>query len=152
MSPPISENRFLEIYVECDDLLKAFQSWSAQRALKGFLPLRRPPPRLSASATCTILIGYHLSGYKGFEYHYREAVLKTYLSLFPDAPSYGRFVCAILRVVPLLLLLLLYKCSQSVRTGYYFIDSKKPEICQLKREKGHKVFQGFARKGKGSTG
>lgn len=152
MSPQISENLFIEIYVECDDLFKAFQSWSTQRALGGFLSLRRQRPRLSPSEIATLLVGYHLSGYKCFEYSYREAVLKTYRSCFPDAPSYGRFVCSVIRVVPLLLLLLLYKCSQSVRTGYYFIDSKKLEVCHLRREKGHKVFAGLARKGKGSTG
>lgn len=152
MSPQISENLFLEVYVETDDLLKAFQRWSAQRALGGFLPLRRQSPRLNASEIATILVAYHLSGYKCFEYYYREAILKTHLRLFPEAPSYGRFVCAIIRVVPLLLLLLTYKCSQSVRTGYYFIDSKKLEVCHLKREKQHRVFQGFARKGKGSLG
>lgn len=33
------------------------------------------------------------------------------------------------------------------RTGGY-----KMEVCHLKREKGNKVFQGLARKGKGSMG
>ena len=40
----------------------------------------------------------------------------------------------------------------SVHSGYYFIDSKKLEVCHLRREKDHKVFEGIARKGKGSTG
>ena len=39
-----------------------------------------------------------------------------------------------------------------MRTGYYFIDSKKLEVCHLKREKSHKVFGDQARKGKCSTG
>jgi DDE family transposase len=55
-------------------------------------------------------------------------------------------------VLPLLFLLALCKCSQSVHTGYYLIDSKKLEVCHLRREKGHRVFKGFARKGKGSMG
>jgi hypothetical protein len=65
---------------------------------------------------------------------------------------HGRFVCYTIRALPLLLLLLLYKCSQSVRSGHYFIDSKKLEVCHLRREKDHKVFKPFARKGKGSMG
>ena len=151
MSPQVSVNLFLQIYVETDDLLKAFQEWSSQKALGRFLFSRRKP-LLSASEIATILVGYHLSGYKCFEYYYRECILKTYLTCFPKAPAYGRFVCYTVRVLPLLLLLLLYKCSESVRTGYYFIDSKKLEVCHLKREKQHKVFAGFARKGKGSIG
>ena len=151
MSPQVSENLLLQIYVETDDLWKAFQEWSHTKAIGRFL-LSRRQPRLSAAEITTIVVSYHLSGYKCFEYYYRECILKTYLHCFPQAPSYGRFVCAIVRVVPLLLLLLLYKCSQSVRSGYYFIDSKKLEVCHLKREKGHKVFKPFARKGKGSMG
>lgn len=152
MSPQVSENLLLEIYVETDDLLKAFQEWSRTRAIGRFLLPTRRTPRLSASEIATILVGYHLSGYKCFEYYYRECMLKTYLNCFPTAPSYRRFVCYVVRVLPLLFLLLLYKCSQSVRTGYYFIDSKKLEVCHLRREKQHKVFKCFARKGKGSLG
>ena len=107
---------------------------------------------MSASEIATILVAYHLSGYKCFEYYYRECILKTYAGCFPGAPSYRRFVCYTVKVLPLLLLLLLLKCAQSLRTGHYFIDSKKLEVCHLRREQQHKVFKGFARKGKGSTG
>lgn len=151
MSPQVSENLLVEIYVETDDLYKDFLAWSVQKAIGRFVFPRRTP-RLSPSEIATILIAYHLSGYKCFEYYYREHILKTYLACFPQAPSYGRFVCSIIRVVPLLLLVLMYKCSQSVRGGYYFIDSKKLEVCHLRREKGHQVFKLFARKGKGSMG
>lgn len=151
MSPQVSENLLLEIYVETDDLLKVFHEWSRTKALECFLSVRRKP-RLSASEITTIVVAYHLSGYKCFEYYYRECIGKTYPDCFPQAPSYGRFVCSVIRVLPLLFLLLLWKCSQSVRTGRYFIDSKKLEVCHLRREKGHKVFHGFARKGKGSMG
>src|ERR1041385_7158850 len=124
MCPQVSENLLTEIYVETDDLLKAFQSWSAQRAMGRFVFPRRKP-RLSASEIATILVAYHLSGYKCFEYYYRECLLKTYSDCFPKAPSYKRFVALSIRALPLLLLLLLYKCRQAVCSGHYFIDSKK---------------------------
>jgi hypothetical protein len=98
MSPKISENLLAEIYVETDDLLKAFQSWSRQRALGCSLPSGRKP-RLSASEIAIIVVGYHLSGYKCFEYYYRECILNTYL-ICPQ-PNSGRFVCSIIRVLPL---------------------------------------------------
>lgn len=151
MSPQVSENLLLKIYVETDDLLKSFQHWSEQRVIGRFLFPKRQP-QLSASEIATILVSYHLSGYKCFEYYYRECILKTYRSCFPEAPSYGRFVCYTAWVLPLLLLLLLYKCSQSLRSGYYFIDSKKLPVCHLRREREPKVFKQIARKGKGSTG
>lgn len=151
MSPQVSENLLLEIYVETDDLLKAFQAWSHTKTLSSFLAAKRQP-HLCASEIATIVVGYHLSGYKCFEYYYRECIRKTYRNCFPQAPSYRRFVCYTIRVLPLLFLLLLFKCSQSVRSGYYFIDSKKLEVCHLRREKQHRVFQGLARKGRGATG
>jgi hypothetical protein len=151
VSPQVSENLLTEIYVETDDLLKAFQSWSEQKALGRPLHPTRTP-ELSASEIMTIIIAYHLSGYKCFEYYYRECILKHYRHCFPQAPTYQCFVPYTARVLPLLLLLLLSKCARSQRTGYYFIDSKKLEVCHVRREKTHRVFQEFARKGKGSTG
>lgn len=71
MSPQFSENLLAEVYVETDELLKAFQCRSAQSALGPFLSARRKP-RLRASEVATILVGYHVSGYKCFEYYYRE--------------------------------------------------------------------------------
>lgn len=59
---------------------------------------------------------------------------------FPKAVSYTRFVALIPTVAELMLLFTQYKCAQSVRTGTYFIDSKKLEFCIIKREKQHTVF------------
>lgn len=151
MSPQVSENLLACMYVEVDDLYKAFLNYSGLQRLGKFrLPTRTPS--LSPSEIVTIVAAYHLSGYKCFEYYYRECILGPYLNCFPKAPTYRRFVAFIFRSVPLLLLWLLYKVSQSIRTGHYYIDSKKLEACHLKRERSHRVFKGIARKGKTSTG
>ncbi len=151
MRPQISEDFLLRIFVETDDLYKDYISWAVEHKA-GRLLLPRRALKLSAAEVATIVVSYHLSGYKCFEYYYKEDILGPYLHCFPTAPSYKRFVSVIIRVLPLLLLLLLYKCSQSLRTGHYFIDSKKLEVCHLRREKDHKVFEHFASKGKSSTG
>jgi hypothetical protein len=151
MSPQFSENLLLELYVEVDDLLKAFAKWSRSKAIgKAYQPTRTPD--LIASEIVTIVVAYQFSGYKCFEYYYRECILKSCHHCFPQAPTYQRFVSYIDRVLPLLFLVLLCKCAQSQHTGYYFMDSKKLEVCHLKREHTHKVFKDFARKGKGSMG
>lgn len=151
MSPQVSETLLVAIYVEVDDLLKAFEWWSKEKVfVRLYYPTRTP--NLSPSEIATIVIAYHFSGYKCFEYYYKECILKSYLGCFPKAPSYQRFIPYIQRVLPLLFLLLMLKTSQSIPTGYYFIDSKKLQVCHLKREKEHKVFKDFARKGKSSTG
>lgn len=152
MSPQLSEDILAQIFVETDDLCKDFQHWSTQSSVGRLLLPQRRTPNLCPAEVATICIAYHLSGYKCFEYYYRECLLKTYHHLFPEAPSYKRFVALIIRVLPLLLLLLLYKCSQALRTGHYFVDSKKLEVCHIKREHSHKGFERIARKGKGSMG
>lgn len=85
MSPQFSENLLAEIYVETDDLLKAFQRFREQKALVPLRHLTRTPD-LSASEILIIVVAYHVSGYKCFEYYYREYILKHYLHCFPKAP------------------------------------------------------------------
>ena len=151
MSPQFNENLLAQIYVEVDDLLKAYQNFRAQKDPEQVLHPTREP-ELSQSEIITILVAYHASGYKCFEYYYRECILKACQSCFPKAPGYKCFDSYIGRALPLVLLVLMCKCAQSMRSGYYFIDSKKLVVCHLKREHSHKVFKGFARKGKSSTG
>jgi hypothetical protein len=152
MSPQLSEHMLAKIFVETDDLYQDFQNWSARYSVGRLLLPRKRTPNLCPAEVATICIAYQLSGYKCFEYYYRECLLKTYGSCFPKAPSYKRFVALTIRALPLLLLLLLYKCSQAARTGHYFIDSKKLEVCHIRREHSHKVFRLIASKGKGSVG
>ena len=152
MSPQLSEHMLAQIFVETDDLYKAFQAWSNHNLIGYLLLPQKRSPNLSPAEVATIIVAYHLSGYKCFEYYYRECLLKTYSSCFPQAPSYKRFVSLTIRALPLLLLLLLCKCSQSLRTGHYFIDSKKLEVCHIRREHSNKVFSLLARKGKSSVG
>ena len=85
MSPQFSENLLIEIYVEVDDLLKAFENWSQQKAV-GKLRLPTRTPSLSPSAIATILIAYHHSSYKCFEYYYKECLLGRFHGCFPKAP------------------------------------------------------------------
>lgn len=148
MSPQLSEQMLIKIFVETDDLYQDFCNWSARYSVARLLLPSKRTPNLCPAEVATICVAYHLSGYKCFEYFYRECVLKTYLSCFPQAPSYKRFVALIIRVLPLLVLLLLYKCSQALRTVYYFIDSKKLEVCHIKREQSHKVFSALPVKAK----
>lgn len=151
MSPQFSENLLICMYVEVDDLQKAYLQWCGSRMLsKPRLPTRIPA--LSVSEVTTIVAAYHLSGYKCFEYYYRECILIKWLPCFPQAPSYQRFVFHILKCLPLLLLWAMWKAAQSLRTGHYFIDSKKLQVCHIRRERSHKVFKDQASKGKSSTG
>ena len=151
MNVQITENKLIELYLEIDDLFIEFMNY--QKA-KGTYPKRLPTrvTQLSGSEVCTILVAYHLSGYKCFEYYYNQSILIQYQSYFPSAPSYECFLSYIPKATPMIHLWLLYTMGRSQRTGLYFIDSKKLPVCHLRREKCHKVFKEIARKGKTSTG
>lgn len=150
MNVQISEIKLIELFIEVDDLFNAYLEY---RKSIGDAP--RKPTRvtgLTGPEVCTILVAYHYSGYKCFEYFYRKVVLDEHADCFPMAPTYKRFLGLIPRAADLVYLWLLYSVGRADRTGLYFIDSKKLQACHLKREHSNKVFKGVAAKGKTSTG
>ncbi|MCU0326278.1 MAG: IS982 family transposase [Spirosomaceae bacterium] len=152
MDIKITEEMLIRLYIDVDDLHQSWQMYEKEvRSLVGKLTKPTREPDLSPSEVCCIIAGYHLSGYKCFEYYYHQIIQDKYGSYFPKAPSYERFVSLMARSYPLMWLWSLHCCLQSRRNGLYFIDSKKMEVCHIKREHSHKVF-GNARKGKSSTG
>jgi len=150
MDCQISENLLVQMYVEADDLLIAYQNYL--KAEGKIIGLPRRQPELTASEVITIIAAYQLSGYKNFEYYYHRMIKGKYASYFPDAPSYKRFLNFIGRSLDLMCLWVLYTTCQSQRTGLYFVDAKKLPVCHLRRERSHRVFDGIAQKGKTSTG
>jgi hypothetical protein len=151
MDVQFTENKLIELFIEVDDLYKAFVSYESSKGVKRHTTVTRTP-QLVGSEVCTILVAYHYSGYKCFEYYYKQLILKRYSHYFPLAPTYERFVSLIPRAADLIYLWLLHTIGGARKTGMYFIDSKKLEVCHLKREHSNKVFEGVARKGKTSTG
>lgn len=151
MKVQFTENKLIELFIEIDDLCKAFKKY---QEAKGILTVHKPTrvTQLNGSEVCTILVCYHYSGYKCFEYYYKEKVLLELASYFPNAPSYECFLSYLPKSTDMIYLWVLYKCVLAERTGLYFIDSKKIEVCHIKREHSHKVFEEYAAKGKSSVG
>ena len=81
----------------------------------------------------TILIAYHLSGFKNFEYFYREWVLEDHKKDFPEAMSYKRFLSYIPGILDYLFFYLMLLLRYTLRTGIYFIDSTKIPVCHYNR-------------------
>jgi hypothetical protein len=100
----------------------------------------------------TLLIFYHWSGYKNFQYFYERFALVYLTSYFPDMPSYSRFIELIPRQAMKMYMLLKVQSLMGQRTGTYFIDSKKLPVCHNRRIHSNKVFSGFSARGKSSTG
>lgn len=146
-----NENQLWHIFMEADDYCLALQAWS-QRNGRDTRRSYWQNPQLSDSEIITILVFYHYSGYKCFQYYYQRMVLGELRSYFPKAVSYERFLASIPRLVPSIYVFLQVLMSQSKRTQFYFIDSKKLAVCHNKRIHSHRVFDGIAERGKTSVG
>ena len=150
----INETKLIEIFIEIDDFCKSRQIWEQKSTFadqKARIP-RGVKSKFHPSEQMTVLILYHQSGYKCFEYFYAQEVLKSLKSFFPHAVSYERFVARIPQAGMLMYWFVQFKAAQSDRTGIYFVDSKRIEACHIRREKQHRVFAGIAGKGKSSMG
>lgn len=147
------QNTLVQIFVEVDDFCKAYDSHLSLHCL-GSSENKRPgpAPALSNSEIMTLLIFYHHSGYKCFQYYYEECVLSELRPFFSGAVSYQRFVELIPRVAVPLYLFCQWRCLRAQKTGIYFADSKKLPVCDNRRIHSNRVFKGLAKRGKTSTG
>jgi hypothetical protein len=151
MTSIVQITKLIEIYISCDDFVKEMKQQQEQSSF-GSVP--RKPTRithLTESEMMCILIFYHLSGYKCFEYYYKKIILGVLRSYFPKAVCYERFVALAPRTMPLMFVYLnCYRTGKA--TGIYYADSKKLPVCDNTRIHQHKVFSNKADRGKSSTG
>jgi len=141
----LTETKLIEIFISIDD----FMLLLIKNKLIG--SLLDDHKGLNYSEIMTILIGYHLSGYKCFKYYYIDCIRKKLRTYFPKAPGYERFIQIQYDVlVPLSLFLQLVCYKQATRANY--IDSTPLAICHNKRIPQNKVFKGKAKKGHSSMG
>lgn len=139
-----------QIFVEVDDFMKEYEPKMYKNMIgNGKKRIRRG--QLSLSEVMSILIFFHISGYRNFKDYYIKHISEYYKSYFPDLVSYNRFVELIPRV---LLPLSAYSksCRMGLDTGVSFIDSTLIRVCNNKRIHNHKVFEGLASRGKSSMG
>jgi len=148
----INETKLIQIFCDCDDFCKIVEKFPKPKLLatSGSNPTRKPS--ITLSECMCIMIIYHHSGMKCFQYYYEEIVLgKKMKSYFPKVPSYNRFIELIPRTTMMLFLFVnLFRRGKS--TGYYFADSKKLPVCDNLRIRSNKVFYGIAGRSKSSTG
>ena len=142
----LTDSKLVDIFYECDEFIKQISDELSKKGHKE----PRWHSRFSRSEIMTVLIAYHLSGFKTLKYFYCQSVLGTRRHDFPSAPCYDRFVSLIPHVVAELWLLVHYRKHPCREANY--LDSKPIKICHIKREKSNKVFDGIARKGKGTMG
>jgi hypothetical protein len=151
----IDTRKVVEVFCFIDDFCQQVKQYLATHPLpQGFEPPSAAgrKPALSESEVLTILVLYHLSGFKCFMYFYERLVLGQLHSYFPKACSYPQFLALARQACCHAFLLAHYRCGLSVRSGHYYIDSKKLPVCDNHRIHSHRVFAAVAARGKSSTG
>jgi hypothetical protein len=141
-----------EIYYEVDEFCQRESTFLLQLLKRCGVYRKNHKCSLSLSEVMTILIFYHFWDYRHFKAFYTKGILGIYKSDFPKAPSYNRFIEFIPRAFLPLCAFAAYRCTLAKRTDIYFMDSTKLNVCFITRAHCHKVFRGWATKGKTSTG
>lgn len=148
----ISVDKVIEIYSLADDFMKHFSAEFEKRTISNTNPTRAGRKSIMREAEIiTILVLFHLKGYRCLKHFYTEYVATHMRDMFPNLVSYNRFVeLQKSMMLPLAIFVkevLLGKC-----TGITFVDSTPLKVCRQQRIHCHKVFKGIATRGHCSMG
>jgi hypothetical protein len=135
---------FCEIDDFCEDMSPRLQSQLLSSRQ------RQRESRMHLSEVMTILVWFHVVGYRNFKQFYLQEVSQHLRNKFPQLVSYNRFVE--LQRDALLPLCLYLKQRYGACTGISFIDSTSVAVCHNRRIHSHRVFKGEAARGKSSVG
>ncbi|MEE8056931.1 MAG: IS982 family transposase [Pseudomonadales bacterium] len=142
--------KITEIFCDVDDFCQHFMPEWEKQLLSDGQRKRRRTGRMQASEIMTIIILFHHSNHRDFKNYYKGFVAQFYTDAFPEMLSYTRF----LEVMPSVLVPL---CSyfaylKGKPTGIAFVDSTSLKVCHNLRIPRHRVFDGIAKRGRGTMG
>lgn len=144
----LNVTKLIEIFIEVDDFIQELHQYLDEKGIA--FPEDSADRKMNVSERLTIVIFYHVSGFKCFKWYYQLIIRGQLRSYFPSSYSYERFVNLQQELDTLLGLFL---CAHlAAPTEANFIDSKKLVVCHNKRIKTNRVFRAQARRGKSSTG
>jgi hypothetical protein len=143
-------NKLVELYCDVDDFCSAFLPAWQQTLLESGERKRHRACRMSASEIMTIIIAFHMSHYRDFKNYYQGLVARNHRHDFPNLLSYNRFI----EMMPTVLVPLsaYFAHIKTAPTGLEFIDSTSIKVCHNLRIPRHRVFDGIAKRGKGTMG
>lgn len=140
----------VELFVDVDDFWKANRAMWHKHQLESGARQRIREKNLSESEIMTIMILFHQSGYREFKDFYLDYVCEHLVAEFPGLVSYSRFV-RFQSEIGMLLFWYLRSCLGTC-SGISFVDSTPLAVCHNRRIGRHKVFDGFAQRGKSTMG
>jgi hypothetical protein len=140
----------IAMFCDIDDFYKRFEPIYRQHLLAQGPGTRLRQPALALSESMTILVYFHRSHYRTFKHYYMNCVVPQLRPYFPTLVSSTRFVELMPRaLVPLCCYL---HTRKGCCTGIAFIDATPLGVCHTRRIASHKVFAGWASRGKTSVG
>lgn len=140
----------IAIFCDIDDFCKAYEEYCTHSLLMDKNEVI-PRTKMELSEIMTILIMYHLSGYRTFKWYYKNHVMKYQKQDFPTLVSYNRFV-EIMKFALVPLILYTIKARFGKCSGISFVDSTPLKVCDNHRIHNHRVFSEYAKTGKSSIG
>lgn len=144
----LSEDKIIEIFYLVDEFCLEFEKNISKHSI-GNKPKRKP--LMSKSEVITILILFHLGGFKNLKSFYLFYVKVHMSGYFPQTVSYNRFI-ELQQSVILYMAIFQKTCCLGQCTGISFVDSTPIAVCKNKRIPRHKVFDGIAQRGKSTMG
>lgn len=149
----LSKDKVTEIFCLIDDFCKEMDQVMDQSSLVDDTgkARRKKPGKMSDSEVITIMVLFHLKGYRCLKHFYLNHVICHMRDDFPQTVSYNRFV-ELQKKCALPMIVFLQTCCLGQCSGISFIDSTVIKACHQKREKQNKVFRDIAAKGRGTMG
>jgi hypothetical protein len=135
------------VFCDIDDFCQEFEPWMRARMLT--VGQRQRKSTMCLSEVMTIVVLFHLLGYRNFKQFYGEYVCVYLVWAFPHLVSYNRFVE--LQRDALLPLCAYLKTRMGQCTGISFLDSTSLAVCHNRRIYSHQVFAEWAKRGKTSV-
>ena len=140
----------LTVFCEIDDFCNEFEAKFNQMLIDDGKRRRNKPGAMALSEVMTILVLFHLSGFRNLKTFYNGFVGQYLSKEFPHLSSYNRFVE--LEREALIPLWCYLHLKRGNCTGISFVDATVLKVCQNLRIPRHKVFTGSAGRGQTSVG
>lgn len=147
----------VEIYYFVDDFVKEYSKIIKNACISSNdgKKHRNKPSKLSMAEVITIMITFHLGGFRNLKHYYEFYVKKHLSKYFPKTVSYNRFV-ELQQSVLFVMTLFLKIAKLGKDTGIAFVDSTPLRICKNKRIpnsiRNTKTFTNIAARGKSTMG
>jgi len=142
--------QFIELFCPVDNFCLVFEPEYNKKLLEDGTRKRMRKSRMRLSEVMTIIIWFHMSGYRTFKDYYIREVSTHLRWAFPHLVSYNRFV----ELMPqaLLPLCFYFRTRKGECSGISFVDSTPIAVCHNRRIHSHKVFRQTAKRGKTTMG